>query len=209
MISRKVRTLQKNTKERLMIAAVELFATKGFDGTGVDEIAQSIGLKGPNLYKYYKGKDDLLNEIVKTANAAYNSGREESIRVLKEIHSGKELKDYTLQFLKFTLRNEMAQKMRRIFTIEQYRNEMLAERATERQMTDMMGLYEGIFQRLMKEGVMVKEDPKLCALEFVAPITLMIQYSDRYPDKTEEAIKMAAKHMDLFLDRFFEKKQSK
>lgn len=37
-----------------MEAAIELFSTKGYAGTGVDEIAQHIGIKGPNLCNFSK-----------------------------------------------------------------------------------------------------------------------------------------------------------
>lgn len=39
-----------NTKERLVDAAMNLFSLKGYDGTGVDEIAESVGIKGPTIY---------------------------------------------------------------------------------------------------------------------------------------------------------------
>ena len=45
-----------NTRERMIKAALDLFSVNGYDGTSVDEIAESIGVKGPNLYAYFKGK---------------------------------------------------------------------------------------------------------------------------------------------------------
>ena len=40
-----------NAKEPLIQAARDLFSVKGYDGTSVDEIAESIGIKGPTIYK--------------------------------------------------------------------------------------------------------------------------------------------------------------
>ena len=49
-----------NAKEPLIRAARDLFSVKGYDGTSVDEISESIGIKGPTIYKYFKNKEDLL-----------------------------------------------------------------------------------------------------------------------------------------------------
>ena len=52
-----------NTKERLLLSALELVSEKGSAATSVDEIAEKIGMKGPVIYKYFKGKDALLHEL--------------------------------------------------------------------------------------------------------------------------------------------------
>ena len=44
-----------STKERILDAALSLFAENGFDGTSVEQIAQAVGIKAPSLYKHYKG----------------------------------------------------------------------------------------------------------------------------------------------------------
>ena len=34
-----------------------IISEKGYDGVGVDLIAENAGLKGPSLYRHYKGKE--------------------------------------------------------------------------------------------------------------------------------------------------------
>ena len=194
---------EKNTKQRLMDAAIELFSVKGFSGTSVDEIAEAIGLKGPNLYKYYKGKGDLLDKILKKADEVYEKGLGDVIKSFDTIHSAKELKDVTIQSVLFTINSEMGNKMRRIFTIEQFRSEIFANQATKHQISDVADLHEKTFKRLIKEGVMVKGDAKIYALEFVAPVTVLIQLSDRDPNLKDFAIKSMKKHINVFTERYF------
>ena len=50
---------------------------------------------------------------------------------------------------------------------------------------------------------MVKGNPEIIALEFVSPITLLIQMSDREKDKQYEVMKTIEEHMDVFVERFF------
>src|SRR5918992_1148197 len=55
------------TRERLMSAAMELFAERGFDGTSVGEIERAAGLapRSGALYQHFKGgKEELLRSAV-------------------------------------------------------------------------------------------------------------------------------------------------
>ena len=51
------------TKERIIYSALELISEKGYDGVGVDLIAEKAGIKGPSLYRHYKGKEDIFNSM--------------------------------------------------------------------------------------------------------------------------------------------------
>ncbi|MBQ5311280.1 MAG: helix-turn-helix transcriptional regulator [Oscillospiraceae bacterium] len=55
--------MPESTRDKLIFAALDLFAQKGYEATSVDEIAGAIGIKGPNVYKYFKGKEGLLDAI--------------------------------------------------------------------------------------------------------------------------------------------------
>ena len=47
-----------STKEKILDAALTLFAENGYDGTSVEQIANIVGIKAPSLYKHYKSKED-------------------------------------------------------------------------------------------------------------------------------------------------------
>lgn len=51
-------------KERILKAATELFASKGFDGTSVRDIAEKAGLSVPGMFHYFPSKEDILHEIM-------------------------------------------------------------------------------------------------------------------------------------------------
>ncbi len=191
-----------NAKEPLIKAARDLFSTKGYDGTSVDEIAESIGIKGPTIYKYFKNKGDLLKVVTEQAETEYIRGMEITKELPDRINSGAELKAYALRSLHFTVDNDTAVKMRRLITMEQYRNELLSDLTTRHQLTYLQDVYASIFKKMMKRGQMVKGDAKIIALEFISPITIMIQLVDRNPDKKKEAFKTIEKHIDVFLGRY-------
>ena len=56
-----------STKERILDAALTLFAENGYNGTSVEQIAGIVGIKAPSLYKHYKGKEDILNALIDSA----------------------------------------------------------------------------------------------------------------------------------------------
>ena len=53
-----------NSDDRIMEAALKLFAAKGFEATGIREIAESVNLSSAALYHYIGTKDDLLFKIM-------------------------------------------------------------------------------------------------------------------------------------------------
>ena len=57
-----------STKEKILDAALTLFAENGYDGTSVEQIANIVGIKAPSLYKHYKGKEDILNALIDSAD---------------------------------------------------------------------------------------------------------------------------------------------
>ncbi|WP_457752320.1 TetR/AcrR family transcriptional regulator [Thermococcus sp.] len=51
------------TREKIVSAAMELFAKKGFDKSTVDEIVAKAGVAKGTFYLYFKSKDDLIKEL--------------------------------------------------------------------------------------------------------------------------------------------------
>lgn len=193
---------RKNAREPLINAARDLFSLKGYDGTSVDEIAESIGIKGPTIYKYFKNKEELLKAVIDCAEDEYVKGMGMNKDLPDKIVSARAFKEYVLHTLHFTLSNDTAKKMRRLMTMEQFRNETLARVTTLHQITYIQDVYISIFERLMERNLMIKGDAETIALEFISPVTLMIQMLEREPEKKEEALQKIEEHIDVFIERY-------
>lgn len=192
-----------STKERLMETALTLFSQKGYAATSVDEIAESIGIKGPNLYKYFKGKEDLFNEITKARDASYRDNMGFDPKIVEGIHDGASLKEFSLRQIKYTISDDHIIKLRKMLSIEQFRDEYLGDQATLHQMTNPMNLYINLFSRMMEAGEIRKCDPEVLALEYIAPVTVLIQVCDRRPEKKDEILKQIEDFIDLFIEQNF------
>lgn len=53
--------------ERVLEAAAELFRTEGYDAATMQQLADKLGLHKSSLYHYVDGKDDLLEQLTRSA----------------------------------------------------------------------------------------------------------------------------------------------
>ena len=58
---------QKNTEEKILKAAEEVFVKKGLDGARMQEIADTAGINKALLHYYYRTKEKLFEKVFKTA----------------------------------------------------------------------------------------------------------------------------------------------
>lgn len=66
-----------DARDRLVAAAVEAFAAKGFHGTTTRDIASAAGMSPAALYVHHRSKEDLLYLISR-------SGHEDTLRLVRE-----------------------------------------------------------------------------------------------------------------------------
>lgn len=188
------------TKDRILDEALTLFAENGYDGTGVDQIAERVGIKAPSLYKHFKGKEDILNALIDSAEAYY----EASFGSLEHIGNLPENKDEFIQMalgkIAFTMHDPMIRKIRMFLIQEQFRNERLADVTTKHQLDGLQGMYTKIIEEMMNEGLFVKDDPALLATELTAPVVLLISKADRQPQYEQEIMGSIEKHIRHFCD---------
>lgn len=56
--------IRQMTKEKIRIAAMEVFINQGYHATSIDDVAKHAGISKGLLYNYYKGKEELLATMV-------------------------------------------------------------------------------------------------------------------------------------------------
>lgn len=63
----------RTTEDRVRVAAVELFARRGFAATGIRDIAREAGMTSATLYHYVPSKERLLLDIMEQGQAELNA----------------------------------------------------------------------------------------------------------------------------------------
>lgn len=66
------------TRERVLAAAVDLADTHGLEAVSMRRVGQALGVEAMSLYRYVRGKDDLLDGMVDAALARFPA-RDESV----------------------------------------------------------------------------------------------------------------------------------
>ena len=54
----------RNTKQKILEESMKLFSVSGFDTVSIRAIAEAVGVGNSALYKHFKSKKEILNEIV-------------------------------------------------------------------------------------------------------------------------------------------------
>lgn len=57
------------TNDRIVTAALSLFAEKGYAATSMQEVAARAGMSAGSIYRHYNSKEDLFNELMLQAAA--------------------------------------------------------------------------------------------------------------------------------------------
>ena len=188
------------TKDRILEEALTLFSENGYDGTGVEQIAEKVGVKAPSLYKHFRGKEDIMNALIDNAEARYEEyfGSERHIGKLPE--NREEFIAVTMDRILFTVRDPMIRRIRKFLVQEQFRNERLAAVTTRHQLEGVQKMYTRILACMMEKGLVVKDDPELLANELASPVVLLIAKADRQPQLEREITQSIERHIRHFCD---------
>ncbi len=54
----------KETKEKIILKALQYFTENDYEGASLNKIAQSIGITKGGIYHYFESKDDLFHECM-------------------------------------------------------------------------------------------------------------------------------------------------
>jgi AcrR family transcriptional regulator len=77
---------REEVKEKIVGAAFTLFIEKGYHGTTMGEIAESLGVTKPALYQYFPGKEELFAAVAERA-------RQEFKGTLERSYEGRNIRD--------------------------------------------------------------------------------------------------------------------
>ena len=180
--------MAKDTKERILEAALEMFSQKGYAGTNIRELTASLGLVKSSMYRHFKSKEEIWNTLLDEMIAYYGArfGSPENLPPIPDSLEG--LVAMTRHMTDVTIRDEKIIMTRKLLSIEQFRDDRARDLATKHFLTGLKEMFTHIFTGMMDKGLLQKEDPEMLAFAYTAPISALIHWCDREPEKTEEAM---------------------
>ena len=181
--------MAKDTKERILTAALEMFSQKGYEGTNIRELSASLGLVKSGIYKHYESKEEIWNALLDRMIAYYGDrfGSPEHLPPVPD--SPEEFIAMSMRMADLTIHDEQIVMTRKVLTLEQFRDDRARDLATKHFLTGLTEMFTHIFTGMMDKGVLRRDDPAILAFAYVTPISALIHLCDREPEKTEDAIR--------------------
>lgn len=206
---------KRNTKEIILFKALKLFADNGYDGVTVRDIASEVGIMQSSLYKHYKSKQEIFDTLVQTMQTQF---KEASVtfhlpegaldEMANEYANGGNsvLKNISSSIFHYYLKDPYASQFRKMLSIERYKDKEIERIYREIFIDTAISYQTTLFREMIEQGFMRKADPEIMALQFFAPIFVLLNKYDCVPEKENEAIELLEKHIDQF-DMIYRKEQ--
>ena len=190
------------TKEKILLTSLKLFAQDGYEAVSISKISGELGMAKSALYKHYKNKRDIFDSIINRMDELdYERAREynmpegnmdEIIKGYRKISIDK-IRIYTEVQFKHWTEEEFTSLFRRMLTLEQYRNQEMADLYQKYLVSGPIEYMTYLFAGITGK----KEEAKQLAIEFYGPIFLMYSLYDN-KRKEDDLAEMLKKHVDRF-----------
>ena len=133
--------MAKDTKERILATALDLFSENGYAGTNIRELTASLGMVKSSIYKHFESKEDIWNALLDEMIAYYDArfGSPERLPPVPDSLEG--LVEMTLRLVDFTVHDEKIVMTRKLLTIEQFRDDRARALATRHFLTGLRDMF--------------------------------------------------------------------
>lgn len=194
--------MAKDTKEKILAKALELFSQKGYEGTNINELMVSVGLVKSAVYRHFESKEEIWNALLDKLIDYYEErfGSPENLPPVPD--SPEELLAMTMRMVNFTVHDETVVMTRKLLTIEQFRDERARKLTTRHFLTGLTQMFAHVFSGMMDKGLLRQDDPELMAFSYTSPISVLIHLCDREPEKTEDALTRIEAFARLFIKTY-------
>lgn len=159
------------TRERILKAALDIFAGRGFEGARMDKIASSVGINKASLYFYFKSKEDIFRELFSNILCRYRMFVRQVIKDTQGLDCRQRLEMIYRRYLEYNMDNPEMAFWNRIYYAapEIMHNEII--RATADSKTEFINALADV----MEEGIQKKElkymDPRSMAMAYYYLLT--------------------------------------
>ena len=197
-----------DTKEKILMTALQLFARDGYEAVSVRTIAEELGMTKGALYRHYKNKRDIFDCIVErmiqmdAQRAREYHMPDEGYDIKPDAYENTSLQSiqkYTVEQFRFWTEDEFASGFRKMLTLEQYRNEEMAELYSQCIVAGPVAYMEDLFRELIQKGVLKEENPRQLAVEYYAVLFLLINMFDK-TGETGDYVGILSNHMKYFME---------
>lgn len=178
------------TKEKIIEAALELFAQRGYGGVSVREIAKAVGIRESSLYNHFPGKRSIFEGIVDYClqqsetyfrSSALPFAAGDDVSVYRGIGLER-LQEMIFRTFRFFFEDPWNARFRRLLLLSQYTDPRCRDIYRQLYRDKCVQVQAYIFAALMDAGEMRREDPMAVAAEFHGPMFMLLHTCDSFAD---------------------------
>jgi AcrR family transcriptional regulator len=188
------------TKRKILDTALNLFSSKGFDGTSVRDIAGKVGIRESAIYNHFGSKEEILKNLVVEHNSNAESLQIINDELLDELgNPHKFMLDFAMRLIQLWSIPE-ERKYFRLISKEQNRVMGEITISINSHLRDVRSIWWMIFDELVKYNFVRESDPKLLAEEFLSPLFLyrIEKLTDPNLPSVEQTNDFIIKHVNFF-----------
>ncbi len=188
---------QQNTREKIIDAAIDLIAKKGYKGASVRKIASEVGIRESAIYNHFRNKEEVLKEIF----SQIFTTPFEMENVEERAKKGKSFLHQFAVAYKLVSFDKRMEKLFRVMVIELFQNAQLRESFLQQMHHKQIQQLSKAFFVMMQEGMIRSGDPIFMAQEFLSPlfyIRLQVSLLRIDAKSTSPVAAQFEKHVDFF-----------
>ncbi|WP_302630502.1 TetR/AcrR family transcriptional regulator [uncultured Eubacterium sp.] len=187
-----------NTKDQILIDALNLFAKDGYEAVSVSQIAGALNITKGALYRHYKNKRDIFEHIVKRMEQGDSSQAEnydmpesdkESVPEQYQEITIENIVEYSKSMFVYWTEDDFASSFRKMLMLEQFRNEEMQALYQQYLVSGPLGYVKDLFESI---GL---EDAENKAVQFYGTMYFYYSFYDGAKDKkkVKEQLELAMK----------------
>jgi AcrR family transcriptional regulator len=204
-------TVQLSTKEKILDCALTLFSEQGYDAASVAQIAEAVGIKAPSLYKHFKSKQEIFTALLGVMKNRYDV-LEKSMHLngtdaLKDASMYEHMPEDELiligkRLFSFFLHDSYMSRFWKMLTIEQFKNKALAQLYIQQYIDSSFEYLKTLFTALSAAEKIHITDPETTAVQFYAPIFMLLSLCYADPSREQDSLDRLEKHITQFLQLY-------
>ena len=199
-----------STKERIIDSALTLFSENGIESTSVEQIASSVGVKAPALYKHFKSKQEIVDSIFLMIFERYNAKIETEQREIESCLSSfdsyadkaekaAELVGNALKSVfAASIQDDFLNRASRLSQIERFHFDRFASLYQNEFHDHLMNPSKNLLHKLMERNVLKNEDLEVMTAQFVSPLILLFDSCRSNMTEHKYALDFVTRHVRQF-----------
>lgn len=174
-----------DTEEAIRAASLQLFGSKGFEATGIRDIARDVGLTPGAIYHYIGSKEDLLVRIMRDGSTMLLRGGKAALAEVSEAPA-----DRLAALVGFHVRTHCEVQLEA--QVADYELRSLTD-ANRRTIVKLRDRYEALWREVIaagvEQGAFSVADQRLCRLALIQMCTGVVNwYSEDGPLSRDEVV---------------------